>query len=152
MFLRVIFFLFIFTTPLVAQNIAICGDTSGYSYYPYHGLVKQGDSGMTSDAITGGKVTVKKLSQDEYDVLFAGSDGSIVSSKQDGGSVFLVLSNSSAFVFAIIYPGENAEYYSFWKEEDGKLKYSIQQARLGSPLIRKINLMIGSCTYIDFLN
>ena len=72
---------------------------------------------MTSDAITGGKVTVKKLSQDEYDVLFAGSDGSIVSSKQDGGSVFLVLSNSSAFVFTIIYPGENANIIRFGKKK-----------------------------------
>lgn len=44
-----------------AQTIATCSDPKGHAYYPIKGVIKKADAGWSKDAITGGKVTLMKV-------------------------------------------------------------------------------------------
>ena len=143
--------IFLVRIPAYGSEVAVCSSSEGYSYYPNYGIVEESKSGMTKDKVTGGRTTLKNLGNNKYDILFSSADGSIASTIQDGGSVYPLILTSSSISVLNIYPGLNAEIYSFWKEDNGKYKYSMQQSRIGDNLlIRKINLLVGNCSYINF--
>lgn len=71
-------------------EIATCGRSSGYGYYPKAGLTaNNAPRKWVEDAISGGKFTLTQTSEKEFDLLITDTSGRVFSAKQDGGVVVL---------------------------------------------------------------
>ncbi len=143
---------FIFSSTLIAKDIANCESLDGYAYYLNYGLVPSNESGMADDYISKGKTSLKLLNKEknEFDILYYDALGSITSSKQDGASILPLLVSPSSISLIVYWPSQTIEVYSFWREDNGKTKYSLQQSKMGDVPIRKVNLMVGDCSYLSF--
>jgi hypothetical protein len=73
----------------LAKDIAICGASSGLSYFPLAGLTKDdGDADKwVRDGISTGRLTLVLLPEDKVDMLFSDATGSVISATQDGARV-----------------------------------------------------------------
>jgi len=106
----------LFCAVASAQDLATCTSPTGHAYYPNKGLVKKKDSGWSVDKISGGIVTLKKLSAKEFDILWVDTTKSIHSAVQDGGLVRLLRTGESDMTFLVFYPGQTIELYTFMQE------------------------------------
>jgi hypothetical protein len=76
-------------TPLAwGKDIAICGASEGYAYYPEAGLLpiapNKDGAGWQKDGIKLGRITLS-LVGDKFDVLYTDATGAVISAKGDGG-------------------------------------------------------------------
>jgi hypothetical protein len=141
----------IFSNNLFAVDIANCSNPSGYAYYPELGLFDKKSSGWTKDKISSGVTKVTKNEKGEYDIVFVDVTKNIISSREDGGGVFLLNQGKSSFSLLVVYQGKTAEIYSFIKNNSGKLEYIHITSRAGDLIpITKSSLMQGECSFIDF--
>jgi hypothetical protein len=129
-----------------AEEVAVCGGESGYSYFAGYGMVPENKVGWAKDAITGGKITVT-VTNNKYDLLYVDATGSLVSTVQDGGDVIFTSSSPQDLSFVVLY-GRATEVYTFWKTKSGKLQYSHLQNKRGQ--IPSSKAMIGACSLINF--
>lgn len=58
------------TASVSAQELATCLNPEGHAYYPQRGIVQAKDAGWTKDKISPGIFTLRKVSDDDYDVLY----------------------------------------------------------------------------------
>lgn len=137
-------------TPALAQDVARCSDSKGQAFYPFAGLIPKDKSGWREDGVTKGRITVKRLSNDEYDLIFTDTQRPDVSSRADGGIVLMARAASQDFSLIIVYPGSTTEIYSFWKASDGRLQYSHLQNKAGIAPIPKSSALVGQCEFINF--
>lgn len=136
---------------LFALDIANCSNPSGYAYYPELGIFDKKSSGWTKDKISNGITKVTKNEKGEYDIVFVDVRKNIISSREDGGEVFLLNQGKSTFSILVVYLGKTAEIYSFIKNNSGKLEYIHITSRAGDLIpITKSSLMQGECSFIDF--
>lgn len=147
LFFFIIFFKFIFLQNLFAETLANCGASKGISYFPFSGINLKKNSGFADDEIKDGIVTLTKQG-DKYDILFKDASGILSSSTQDGAEIYPIILNQESIALVSIYPGKALEIYSFWKENDGNTRYSLQTSRHGNPLISKSSLLVGDCTFL----
>jgi hypothetical protein len=142
----------IVSTPLIyAQAITSCQNPEGYSYHHFYGPVPKVSSGFTKDKITGGIVTLQKVGDKKYDILFVDVYKKIISAVGDGGSVTLLRRGKTDVTFVHAYPGKVIELYTFWLDTDGQSKYDLVQSKGGDSMqIHKSSIMIGTCGPIDF--
>ena len=151
--LKKVFFLLVFLgSPLSqAQPITLCKNPEGYAYYHYSGQVSKVNSGFTKDKITGGMVTLQKIGEKQYDILFVDANKKIISAVGDGGNVDLLRSSNSDATFMHSYPGKVIELYTFWLDSDGLPKYDLIQSKGGSSSpIHKAAILVGTCGPINF--
>ncbi len=138
-------------SPLLAQAIATCTSPSGYSYNHHQGFIDEENSGWIEDAISGGVVTLQKLADGTYDILFLDATKQIFSSRQDGGHILLMRNGINDATFLHFNPGMVIELYTFWKSSDGDFFYDLIQSKGGDGMLfHKSALMIGTCGAIDF--
>jgi hypothetical protein len=141
----------IFSNNAFAVDIANCSNPSGYAYYPELGMFDKKSSGWSKDKISNGITKVTKNQKGEYDIIFIDSTKNIISSREDGGGVFLLNQGKSSFSILVVYQGKTAEIYSFIKNNSGKLEYLHITSRAGDLIpITKSSLMQGECSFIDF--
>lgn len=151
--LKKVFFLLVFlgSSLTQAQPITSCKNPEGYAYYHYSGQVSKTDSGFTKDKITGGMVTLQKVGEKQYDILFVDATKKIISATGDGGNVVLLRSSKNDATFMHSYPGKVIELYTFWLDSDGLPKYDLIQSKGGSSSpIHKAAILVGTCGPIDF--
>jgi len=136
---------------VAALDIASCSNPKGKAYYAEKGPVGPESSGWTDDYITGGLTKVKKIGENEYDLLYVDARKEIVSARQDGAHILVVHQSDDAFSLLVVYPGTTAEVYTFLKTSSGKLEYLHTLSRAGSGQgTTKASVMRGDCDYIKF--
>lgn len=143
-------FLLLISTNSYAADIAQCSNPSGKAYYPYLGLMDKKDSGWVDDKISGGITTLIRTDDNEYDILFVDSTKRIISSKQDGGKVYVLSKGKNDVSFLVVYPGKTVEIYTFLIDKSGKTEYIQVTNRSGDEiLIAKSTVMRGDCLFIN---
>jgi hypothetical protein len=149
---KVFLFLIFFGSSLTqAQPITSCKNPEGYAHYHYSGQVSKANSGFTKDKITGGMVTLQKVGEKQYDILFVDATKQIISATGDGGVVMLLRKGNKDATFAHFYAGKVLELYTFWIDTNGQPKYDLLQSKGGDLMaIHKSSIMVGTCGAINF--
>jgi hypothetical protein len=132
-----------------ADDVAICTGLSGYSYYMDYGVVPKESAGWTKDEMDDFQLKVTRDSNGKFDILFKDQIG-YASSLNDGATITPSIRTNDSLSLISNYPNQTTEIYSFWKNRDGKLKYSLAQVKNGTPLIRKNTLFVGNCSILNF--
>ena len=142
----------VFSTSLThGQAITSCKNPEGYAYFHYSGQVSKADSGFTKDKITGGMVTLQKVGEKQYDILFVDVNNQIISAIGDGGKVMLLRKGKTDATFVHYFSGMVVEIYTFWIDAEGNAKYDLVQSKGGDLMpIHKSSVMVGTCSQIKF--
>jgi hypothetical protein len=138
-----------FTSVALAADLANCESPIGQAYFPHKGLVNKKESGWQTDKISGGKFTLTKNSQNQYDLLFIDSTKRITSTVADGGKIVPMRRNADDAAFIIAY-SDAIEIYNFWKTAEGKLQFSMLQNKGSGAVISKSSVLIGQCDFVKF--
>ena len=143
----------VFSTSLThAQAITSCKNPEGYAYFHYSGRVSKAESGFTKDKITGGMVTLQKISENKYDILFVDIYKEIISAVGDGGNVVLLRRGKTDATFMHSHPGRVIELFTFWIDTGGLAKYDLIQSKGGDLMpIHKAAILVGTCGPINFM-
>ncbi len=69
----------------------------------------------------------------------------------DGGLVRLLRRSADTITVLVHYSGATTEIYSFFREKDGRNRFTLLQNRTGAgALLPKSSLMVGDCDEIAF--
>ena len=131
-------------------DVATCSSPKGWVYYNYSGVMPKNKSGWQEDAISKGVFTIKKLSDNTYDILVKDSRGALFSLNQDGGKVMLVRYNIDDVAYLHYSIIGVVEIYNIFKEKDGNIKFSLIQNKGFTSGIGKSSVMIGDCSHAIF--
>ena len=144
---KLLLLLFFLPNLALSEIIATCENPKGYAYYPYFGLIPKADSGWDTDGFTGG---VYKLTQDDngnFDVIFTGKGGQVVSAIQDGGSVAPFSYGENQISILVLYRGSVVETFSFIKNNAGNNKLILTQTK--TKIFPKAAAYRGRCSQLD---
>ena len=132
------------TGSAFAKDIAICGASEGYGYYPNVGLGKPGE--WVRDGIKEGRFTLTRVG-DRFDLLFTDATGAVISATNDGGSVVQIGRNEEAIAVIVIYPGATVETFTFFKSQDGN--EAIWSTNRYGVLKPKLTTFRAPCSFLD---
>lgn len=134
-----------------SEEIATCRSPSGTAYFHYSAGVDKAGSGWTDDKISKGVFTLVRAKDGSFDVLYIDGRSKPISSTQDGAMVRVLRSSSENLTLLVYYERATTEIYSFFKEKDGKSKFSMLTNKTGNgALIQKSSVMVGDCDPIRF--
>ena len=134
-----------------SQQIATCRAPAGKVYYHFDGLVNEARAGWSDDKISGGVISLSKINEDAFDILYIDTQNKPISSTQDGAIVRLLRRGPNILTLLVFYPLGTTEIYSFFKEKDGRYRFSMMQNKTGAgAMIPKSSLMVGDCYPIRF--
>lgn len=141
------------TCTAIAQSeeIATCRNPSGRAFYHFNGLNNKTGSGWSDDKISNGVITLVRAADGNFDMLYVDMRSKPISMTQDGAKIRLLrLSQDNVTVLAY-YDNSTTEIYSFFKEKDGKNRYSVLTNKTGNDVvIPKSSVMVGDCSAIRF--
>ena len=84
-------------------------------------------------------------------MLFVDARNKPISMIQDGAKVILLRRADDAISLMAHYEGATTEIYSFFREKDGKNRYTVMTSRIGPlALSQKSGVMLGDCGPIQF--
>ncbi|HVL79678.1 MAG TPA: hypothetical protein VM346_10390 [Sphingomicrobium sp.] len=132
------------------QLVASCGASKGYSYFPRIGMVSEEESGFTEDTIRDGHFYVVKGADDSYDLIFKDASRERHSAVGEGAVVQKLRGGRSDSAFAVFYlsGARSVELYTFYKEDDGKLRFTNLVSKGGDALIAKSGILVGPCEHL----
>lgn len=139
--------LLFFSALAFAEDIAICGASSGYSYYANRGLSQADRTGWEEDKISDGKFTLTQDDKGQFDLLISDATGRVFSSLSQGSIIRpAVLSETSLTV--IIVNDQLVETFIFQKLKDGKFQamYTDAKAEGSFP---KVSALVADCSYLN---
>lgn len=139
--------------PAIGQsiNIATCRNPSGTAYRHFSGLNDKKDSGWSDEKISNGLISLTKDATGKFDLLYVDVRKTPISMIQDGAKVILLRTGPAEISLLVHYDGATSEIYSFFREKDGKNKYTVLTSRIGPAAIAaKSSVMIGDCDPIAF--
>lgn len=153
--MRIFFLAFIailaISNSCLAQDMAQCSNPSGHAFFPNLGMIHKDDAGWDEDKISNGAVSLKRLGEDDYDILFIDATKSITSAKQDGAKVIKHTQSKQDMTFLVGYPLGVIEIYTFYVDNSGGAGYThISSKSGGGVLIPKASVMQGKCAYVIF--
>ena len=142
----------LWATPAFTQTIATCKGPEGFANYHDSGLVEKKDSGFQEDKITGGNITIMRMQDGKYDILFLDATKTITSVMGQGGQVAILRKGTTDATFMNFYPGMGTiELYTLWLDSEGSGRYDLIQSKGGdNSLIHKSVVMSGLCDSINF--
>lgn len=145
-----VFLLSTSAAALSAQHVTTCTSPKGHAYFAYMGVLEEEDSEWKIDTVPKGAFTLRKFGKDDFDIVFIDSTKRNHSTRHDGAKVFPLRRNATEAAFFVHYHdfGES-QIYSFFKENNGKVRFSILASK-GGPSIYKSSVMVGDCSPIDF--
>ena len=114
-----------------------------------YGVVPKKESGWSKDGMDNFELKVTKDVNGDYDILFKDVIG-YTSSKNDGAIIIPSITTNDSLSLISSYPNQTTEIYSFWRNKNGELKYSLAQIKNGTPMIRKNTLFVGNCSSVIF--
>jgi hypothetical protein len=139
----------IISSAAYAKDIAVCGASEGYSYFPEAGLLaapESEDAGKwKTDAISSGRLTLSR-SGDRFDLLFTDATGAVISARGDGGEVVRVGQTADAITVVVNYSGSLVETYTFIKAAGGA--EAIWSTNKYGTLIPKIGAYRAPCSLL----
>ena len=141
------------TCAAIAQSeeIATCRNPSGKAFYHFNGLSDKAGSGWADDKISNGVTTLVRATDGTFDMLYVDIRGKPISMAQDGATIRLLRLSPVEVTLLAHYEGAATEIYSFFKEKDGKNRYSVLTNKTGSAaIIPKSGVMVGDCGPIRF--
>lgn len=151
--IAVIFALLSFSGLAFSQELATCRNPEGYAYFPQLGLVQARDAGWTKDKISSGILTLRKVGEADYDLLYVDATKEVHSTKGEGGVVKLLRSAEKEMTFILFYPGSTIEIYTFLQDDSGKGRLSILTSKGGDSLVPyKQSALVANCSVIKFLS
>jgi hypothetical protein len=141
-----------FSTSAFSADVAICGASSGYTYFANRGLVDAKDVGWQKDGMSSGQFTLTIDGQGKFDILASGPLG-VASYLKGGAKIIPTEISDTAVAIVAIYPFEVeaagvVDTYVFQKLKNGKLQAMYTQARPGE-LLPKISALIADCSYLN---
>ena len=139
--------------PAIGQSleIATCRNPSGMVYRHFSGNNDKKDSGWGEDKISSGLISLTKDKTGKFDMLYVDVRKKPISMTQDGAKVIPLNSGPEEISLLVHYDAATTEIYSFFREKDGKSKYSVLTSRIGpSTISAKSSVMVGDCDPIAF--
>ena len=136
--------------PVSAKDIAVCGASRGYGFYPKAGLVAASkDAGAWhGDAISKGKFTLSQVSDKDFDLLVTDATGRVFSAKQEGGIVVLVGARNKVVTVIVDYPATTVvETYTFLRNANGKAEAIWTSNKGGGAAIMKVAAYRADCSF-----
>lgn len=134
-----------------SEEIATCRSPLGKAFYHFNGLSDKAGSGWSDDKISKGVTTLVRAADGSLDMLFVDIRGKPISMTQEGATIRLLRLSQDNVTLLAYYEGATTEIYSFFKEKDGKNRYSVLTNKTGSgAMIPKSGVMVGDCSEIRF--
>lgn len=139
--------------PVLGQSIdiATCRNPSGTTYRHYSGNNDKNASGWSEERISNGLISLTKDAAGKFDLLFVDTRKKPISMIQEGAKIVLLRTGPAEISLLVHYEGATTEIYSFFREKDGRSRYSVLTSRLGpSAISAKSSVMVGDCDPIFF--
>ena len=137
--------------PVNGNEIASCSNPQGQAFFPLRGDNPKKTAGWQKDGIASGRITLAKAGGDKLDILYIDSRRQMMSVIRDGGRILPIRATESE-ISVLAVSDDQTEIYTFWRNNEGKLEFSMLQSRGGKALNPKASLMVGSCDFIIFPN
>lgn len=138
------------TSSAWAGTIATCSKPKGHAYFVSNNLVGKKDSGWDEDKISDGVFSLQSTPSG-YDISFIDIRKQITSSIADGAKIILLSRAANDAIFLVHYADTGtSEIYKFFKDTEGKSRFSVSAVRSNAAPITKMSLMVGECESIDF--
>ena len=137
-----------FSSAALGKDIAKCGASDGYSYFPKAGLgaADQDTGEWHRDGIKDGRFTLTEISENVFDLLILDASGGIYSAKQDGAKIIILGSTKKSLSFLVSYPNAYVETYTFMRNEDDDAEAMWTSNKWGTP-IPKAGAYRASCSF-----
>jgi len=134
-----------------AADIARCGASEGYGYFPKIGFAASDQSAgeWTEDRISNGRFTVTLSDANEFDILVLDATGGIYSSRSSGAVIRMIGKTDEALALIAIYPGTSIETYTFVRNVDGDAEVMWTANKYGT-LIPKAGSYRAACSFLAF--
>ncbi|MAF68271.1 MAG: hypothetical protein CMH26_10070 [Micavibrio sp.] len=142
-----LFFIFQVSVSFASQDVAICGEASGYSYYADRKMATKDNIGWTENKYKG-QFNLKKTDEDELDIFFSGVLG-ITSVLSEGGEIIPATISDDALTLVAIYPNQLTETYIFQISKSGEYEAMWTQAKAETPF-PNVTAFVSKCSYINF--
>jgi hypothetical protein len=135
------------TSSLSANNLAVCGESSGYGFYPKAGIAatQPGSGQWTPDAISGGRFSLTENNGEQLDILVTDAMGRVYSSTQEGAKVAAIGSTENSLTVLVAYPNL-IETYTFLRDAEGQAEAMWTTNKWGTP-VAKVAAYRADCTY-----
>lgn len=90
-----------------------------------------------------------KQPEGTYDLIFRDASSQTISAVEDGARVQKLRGHASDAAFLIEYQegAQTTEIYTFYKEADGKLRFTNLVSKGGSAMVARSGLLAGSCDH-----
>lgn len=137
--------------PANSNEIASCSNPQGQAYFQFRNDSPKSMTGWQKDGIAGGRITLAKAGGDKLDILYVDSRKKMMSVIRDGGKILPIRATENE-ISVLAVSDDQTEIYTFWKNKEGKLEFSVMQSRGGKALNPKSSIMVGSCDFIIFPN
>lgn len=137
----------VLTQNAFGKEVAVCGASAGYSYFPSVGLLATEKNEWSEDGISSGQMTLSLSQSGNFDLLFTDATGSVISATQDGGSVLRVGQTDGSITVIAVYP-MLIEVYTFIQTSTGP--QAIWSTNKHSTPIVKVGAYSAPCSFIDF--
>ena len=137
--------------PVNANEIASCSNPQGQAFVPLRGDNPKNTAGWQKDGIAAGRITLAKAGGDKLDILYIDARRQMMSVNRDGGKILPIRATENE-ISVLAVNDNQTEIYTFWRNKEGKLEFSVLLSRGGNALNPKASIMVGSCDFIIFPN
>lgn len=140
-------------TSLLAQStdLATCRSPVGKAFRHFTGPQDKNGAGWSDEQIRNGVVTLVQGPDGKFDMLYVDTRNKPISMTQDGAKVIFLRSSPYDISLLSHYDGATTEIYTFFKEKDGKHRYTVLTSRSGTQTFApKSAVMVGECDSIRF--
>ena len=127
-----------------AEDVAVCGNSTGKSYFADREMNPHETIGWTDDKMTG-KFTFKKNDDGTLDLLYLDSTGSIKSSIAEGAKIVPASISDDAVSIVVLYPNSLVSSYTFQILNNKKMQVMWTQNKVETPF-PKISAMVADCS------
>ena len=151
--MRYILVIFILLFPILSfsQTLATCTPQMGHAYYANMGIVAIPDSGWKV-LPSNGTISLSKLSEGNFDILFTDATKEIRSAAEEGAHVKLLRSGQNEMAFIVSDPNNNGiAIYDFIRDKQGhNIITIVTNAGGDNASFYKSSVENGECSFIYF--
>ena len=134
--------------PVHARNIAECGASAGWGFFPKSALVENKDANRwVQDGISNGRIVLSQGADGSFDLLYGDTISAINSASKDGGVIVQLGQTRNSIAILVSYPGSSAETYVF-RTGSNDTKEVLWTANKYGTLIPNVRAMRAPCRFI----
>ncbi|MEP0323368.1 hypothetical protein [Bauldia litoralis] len=131
-----------------AVDIAVCGGSHGYAYFPEIGILQDDPNTgkWVTDGISDGRITLATTAENELDILFGDASGGVYSAANEGARVILIDRSDDKLAVLAVYPQGAIETYTFYQSASGP--EVLWSSNKFNALIPKMAAYRASCRFL----